>query len=247
MSLRVVSPYRPFAAESLEHQELGPFNWVGAIEMLQESVRRYCPKTEAVVITDVDTDLSVPALSFTTTERRLMLWILDVSLRYLESDAFDRDTVMVSPDMLVLGDLRPWFTADLGVLVRPEEKHQQTGRTVLNQVQWWSHAAKRSLVAFYRRALSIARTLPEDVIRWGADTEPIRQLIDPIEVGVGARSGLRVSQIHFASVMESLSRGNIDRLALGEPLVVTHAVLDFKYTRKHFMRAAFESLCGVAA
>jgi hypothetical protein len=245
--LRVVSPFRPFAAESVEHLDLGPFDWVAALEMLQWSVRRNCPNTEAVAITDVDTDLPVPALSFKTTERRLMLWILDVSLRYLESSAFDRDTVMVSPDMLVLGDLRPWFTADLGVLVRPEQKHRDSGRTVMNQVQWWSHQAKPALIAFYRQALAIARTLPENVITWGADTEPIRQLIEPIELGVCVRGGLSVSLIHFGSVMVSLSKANIDRLAMGEPILVGHTVLDFKYTRKQHMRAAFESLYGVAA
>jgi hypothetical protein len=131
--------------------------------------------------------------------------------------------------------------------VRPEEKHRTSGRTVLNQVQWWRHEAKAKLIAFYRQALAIGQTLPADVITWGADTEPIRQLIEPIEIGEWGRSGLTASLIHHAEVMESLSRVNINRLETGEQMRVGRPVLDFRYTRKHHMRAAFNSLFRVSA
>ena len=239
--MRIVSPYRPFAPESDEHQVLGPFDWVGALRMLSASADRSV-RCETFAITDVDTDLPVPAFHFVTHERRLMLWILEVSLRYLDSEHFDRDTVMVSPDMLVMGDLRPMFTADLGILVRLEEKHQASGRTILNQAQWWKVKAKRRLVTFYERALAIAKTLDEPLLTWGADTEPIRQLLEPLELGIGERAGLRVSMIDASDPMDSLSSVNINRLEHGLPLLVSRPLLDFRYTRKHHMRAVFESL-----
>lgn len=248
MNLRVVSPYRPFAPESVEHQTLGPFDWLGALEMLHASVARHTPDAEAVAITDVDTALPVPMLGFLTSERRLMLWILEVSLRYLESSAFDRDTVLISPDCLVLGDLRAVVPdADLGIVVRTESKHRGTGRVILNQVQFWRRAAQPALVAFYQQALRLARALPEDVIRWGADTEPLRQLLEPIEAGMAARQGLTVALMPWHEVLEPLTRENIDRLERGETMRVSKPVLDFRYTRKHHMRAAFESLFGVPA
>jgi hypothetical protein len=238
---QVVSPYRPFPAESDEHLALGPFDWEGALGMLRESATKSCG-VETYAITDVDTELPVPAFRFETEERRLMLWILEVSLRYLESPAFTRDTVMVSPDALILGDLAPWFTADLGVLVRPEQKHQQSGRAILNQVQWWRVKAKKRLAQFYREALALAKTLPEDVIKWGADTAPLQQLLSPMEVGLTERAGLSVDLIHASVPMESLSSVNINRLDCGLPLLVSRPVLDFRYTRKWHMRRAFDSL-----
>jgi hypothetical protein len=241
VSWQVVSPYRPFPAESDAHLVLGPFDWEGALEMLRESVGRSCG-VETYAITDVDTDLPVPAFRFETHERRLMLWILEVSLRYLESPAFDKDTVMVSPDILILGDLAPWFTADLGVLVRPEEKHQISGRAILNQVQWWRVKAKKRLAVFYRDALALATALPEDVIRWGADTAPLQQLLSPLEIGHWPRAGLAVNLIHASVPMESLSSVNINRLDQDLPLLVSRPILDFRYTRKRHMRRVFESL-----
>lgn len=241
--LQVVSPYRPFAPESDEHRELGPFDWVAALQMMGESVRRSC-RCPMFAITDVDTELPVLNFQFETTERRLMLWILDVSLRYLESPAFDRDTILISPDILVLRDLRPWLTADLGVIVRPEAKH--TDRPILNQVQWWRYSAKDRLVAFYREVLDLARTLPEASIRWGADTVPFERLLAPLEIGQRRYGHLDVALIHASHVIEPLSALNIKRLAWGRPLVVTRPVLDFRYTRKRYMARAYESIFAQA-
>jgi hypothetical protein len=246
MRMQVVSPFRPFPPESDEHKILGPFDWVGALEMLRASVRHNCD-CETYAITDVDTDLGVPAFQFQTVERRLMLWIVEVSLAFLDSDRFDRDTVMVSPDVLVLGDLSPWFTADLGVLVRLEPKHLDSGRTILNQTQWWRHGAKSRLVAFYRQALDIARTLPEPIRTWGADTEPLRQLLEPLNAGKAMRAGLKARMIPAGEVMDSLSSVNVRRLEEGLPLLVDRPLLDFRYTRKLHMRATFDSLFPVVS
>jgi hypothetical protein len=248
--IRVISPYRPFAPESDAHQSLGPFDWIGALEMCQASVKRNSPDTEAVAITDIDTRLPVPSLQFKTTERRLMLWILDVCLRYLESDAFDRDTVMVSPDCLVLKDLRPWFAekdAEMGIVIRTEPKHRESGRVILNQVQFWRRSSRQKIVAFYHEALKLAKTLPEDVIVWGADTEPLRQLLEPIDAGVWDRAGLRVDLIEWHQILEGLTTEHKRCLAWGSPIRVSRSILDFRATRKLWMRQAFDSLIGVPA
>lgn len=241
MTIQVVSPYRPFPAESVEHQALGAFDWEDALRMLADSVTQSC-SCPTYAITDVDTTLDVPSFKFRTRERRLMLWILEVSLKYLESAKFDRDTVMISPDMLVLGDIRPWFTSDLGILVRPDAKFQQSRHEILNQAQWWRRSAKRPLAAFYRRALAMARDLPEPLLTWGADTEPIRQLVEPLTPGVVERHGLSVALIDASQPMESLSGVNINRLQYGKPLRLDRPILDFRYTRKRHMRAVYDAL-----
>jgi hypothetical protein len=241
-NIKVVSPYRPFAWESPSHRKLGAFDWVGALEMMRESVRISCG-CKTFAITDVDTDLPGPTHQYVTTHRRLMIWILEVCLRYLESDDFDRDTVMVSPDMLVFRDLRPWFLADLGVLFRSGEKYAH--RPMLNGVQFWKHKAKDRLVAFYRKALAIAPTLPEDAQRWGADTEPIIQLLAPMELGLLSRHGLTVQCLEATHVMRSL---NIGEMQEGHrPIWPVHTVVDFKFwRRKQYMRAYYEATLGSA-
>ncbi len=241
--MKVVSPYRPFVPESTEHKLLGPFDWVDALRMLAISVdwSNHC---ETLAITDVDTDLGVPALQFVTTERRLMLWMLEVSLRYLESDHFDQDTVMICPDLLVYSDISTFFTgADLGLIIRPETKYAV--RPILNGVQFWAVAGKDRLVAFFRDALELAKTLHRKLIKWGADTEPLRQFVSPIEVGTVERHGLTVNMIGAKGVMESLSLMAIQMLQQERPLD-TRAVpfLDFRYLRKNHMASVFKATLG---
>ncbi len=238
--MRVVSPYRPFAPESQSHKLLRGFDWVDALRMLAISVAR-SNQCETLAITDVDTTLPVPALQFVTTERRLMLWMLEIALRYLESPAFDCDTVMVCPDTLVYGDLSPYFRGDLGLIVRSAEKYVK--RPVLNSVQWWSVAAKDRLVPFFQEALAIAKTLDEHAIQWGADTIPLARLIAPIEVGLVARHGLSVHLIEMAGVMHSLSKLAASRVTQGMGLP-SIPICDFKYLRKQHMRAVFQATLG---
>ncbi len=241
--LRVVSPYRPFAAESPAHQLLGPFDWVGALRMLQATVERQGYTFKA--ITDGATALPVPAINLPTTATRLMLWILDVSLRYLESDAFDRDTVMVSPDSLVMGNLRPFFGGDLTILVRSSRRFAK--RPILNSVQFWPAQSKAKLIAFYQQALAGAERLNENFLTWGADSEALRELIAPIQTGVHERAGIRVSMVEAGLVMDCLTTSTINRLARGERVSPIAPVVDFKYLRKQHMAAYFAHAMGAVA
>ncbi len=240
--MRVVSPYRPFTPESQAHKLLGPFDWVEALRMLAVSVTRsnHC---ETIAITDVDTDLPVPAFSYVTTERRLMLWMLEVSLRYLDSPQFDCDTVMVCPDTLIYGDLSPYFRGDLGLIVRSAPKYRE--RPVLNSCQWWRVDAKDRLVAFFTEALAIAKTLDKKAIQWGADTIPIAQLVAPIEVGLAERHGLQVLQIEQGTVLQSLSTLAIHRVMQGMTIPYPEIpICDFRYLRKLKMAAVFQATLG---
>ncbi len=238
--IRVVSPYRPFAPESQSHKLLRGFDWIEALRMLAISVARsnHC---ETLAITDVDTTLPVPALQFVTHERRLMLWMLEIALRYLESPSFDCDTVMVCPDTLIYGDLSPYFRGDLGLIVRSAEKY--TKRPVLNSVQFWSLAAKDRLVAFFQDALAIAKALDPSAIKWGADTIPLVQLVAPIEVGLHARHGLLVNQIEMAGVMHTISKLAVHRLGQGLSLPAI-PICDFKYKKKVYMASVFQATLG---
>lgn len=243
--LQVVSPYRPFTPVSQSHRLLGPFDWVDALRMMGQSVERACGcKTYA--ITDVDTSLPVPAFAFQTDERRLMLWILEVSLRFLESAHFDRDTVMLCPDALVFADLSVYFTgADLGLIIRPQPKYKK--RPLLNAAQFWAVAGRDRLIDLYAAALALGKTLPDNVIEWGADTVPFVKLLKPLEVGIHRRGPLTVNMIVANGVMESITGTVMKRLDLGLPLDGPMVpIVDFKYLRKQYQRAFFDATVGAA-
>lgn len=240
--LRVVSPYRPFEPESQAHQLLGPFDWVGALQMLRVSVTR-AMEVETVGITDVDTELPGPTFQYQTVERRLMLWILEVALAYLRSDDFDRDTIMLSPDLLVFGDLRRWMASGhFIVLMRMAyPKHP-----ILNAVQFWPVRRRKSLIAFYKEALAIGRTLSEEHLQWGGDTEPLRQLLQPLEAGLVMRNGKPLARlIESDELMQAFTSGMAAALEQRHvAMAPVRCILDFRYTRKQHMRAYFEATFG---
>ncbi len=206
--MRVVSAYRRQAPESGNHLRVSGFDWIGAMNMLRASVTRSCA-CETWALTDTETDFSAfdggaaRVLRFPSEERHLMLWILAVSLQYLRSSEFTEDTVFVSPDNLVIRDLRPRFAGDLSLLVRSGEKYKD--RPILNAVQWWPLASREKLCAFYEQALAVARTLPDACIRWGADSESLRQLVSPIVTGLQYRAGLRVNLVEAGTALWSIS------------------------------------------
>lgn len=240
--MKVVTPYRPFEPESAAHQRLGPFDWPAAVGMLRTSVQLACG-CECYTLTDLETPLAVPTHRYPLTESRLMLWLLAVCLDYLRSDAFDDDTVLISPDALVFADLRQWFRADLGVIVRVSPKFAQK-RPLLNGVQFWRLTARPRLVAFYEQALAIAHTLPDNLITWGADTEPLRRLLEPLIAGPMLRAGLTVYGIRRVDLFQSVDQIAAARLAHGETPHPSTAIVDFRYLRKHLMSAYFAATCG---
>jgi hypothetical protein len=164
-----------------------------------------------------------------------------VALSYLRSDDFDRDTIMLSPDLLVFGDLRPWMDRYFVVLMRSEyEKHP-----ILNGVQFWPVRLKRQLVAFYTSALEIGQTLDEGHLRWGGDTEPIRQLLEPLAPGLVMRNGKPIARLVEANdIMQAFTTVQAAALTRGEAQRPVRAVLDFRYLRKHSQRKYFELIFG---
>lgn len=242
--IRIVSPFRPFAPESAAHRKLGPFDWHQAYLWMAESARRH-HVCDVRILTDAKTWPDVQAFRYATAETRLMLWILDVSLAYLQSDDFDVDTVFVSPDTLIQRPLSGGFKADLGVIVRPG--YAYAARPILNAVQWWRVDAKAALIVFYERVLGLARSLPEPILRWGADSEPLRQLLAPIVCGYSRRAGVDVyahDQHHWMTSLPPRTMEAFDRDEV--PNLLQTPVVDFKGRRKHYMGRYAEALRAVA-
>ncbi len=242
-----VVPFRPCPPESLLHQDCADFDWLAALRMVCHSASLAC-RCQAVALTDVDTDLPVPMLRYETQHRRLMLWTLEVCLRYLESKDFDHDTIMLDVDQLVFQDLSPWFSkAALTVCVRPTAKHTDGGQPLLNGVQWWRAKQKMALIDFYREALRIAEQLPEAQKVWGADTEAVRQMLEPIEVGFQSRAGALVRMVDAREILEAFSTPHEAALLRGDPPFPRRPVLDFRWRRKAWMRPSYEATFAAGA
>jgi hypothetical protein len=197
-------------------------------------------------LTDVSTPLDVPALRYRTSSRRLMIWTIEVCLKYLRSHDFDRNTVMLDVDQLIFGHLRKWFKkgsgVDLGVLVRPHGKHLEPGgEPLLNGVQFWHRSGRTRLVAFYERVLATAQQLPAHRVEWGGDTDALRLLIEPIELGIVERHGLTVQMWPADHILESWSSMHTAMLESGDVPSVRHAVLDFRSLRKRYMAAMYQA------
>lgn len=243
--MRVVAPYQAFPVEAHpEAEAIVSFDWIDALRMLNHSVEQTC-SCSVDVLTDATTVVPLNAFRYRTTSQRLQLWLNEIRLAYLESEAFDQDTVLVSPDTLVMAGLGGVFERqiDLGILVRDHPKFAGQWKSILNSVQWWRYAARDQLVAFYRQVVTIGQGLEEGYQLWGGDTEALRLLLEPIAAGITIREGLRVEMMRAKLVFRSLETDQIAALASGRAMVrPTVPLFDFKYTRKQYMRAAFEQL-----
>ena len=241
--MKIVSPFRPFAPESPSHRLLADFDWHDALRMLSQSAV-LAGQPMVWQITDVDApEGPIPAYRYRTRHRRLMLWLLEVALCYLESEDFDQDTVWLSPDSLVLGDIRAGFVAEFGVVVRTAAKYVKAGRTVLNSAQWWAVSAKSRLIPFYRNALRLAEGLSDARLVWGADTDPLIDLLSPIVAGPSLRANLRIYGHEETTILRSLMRHQEIALDQGrDPGRLNTPILDFRYRRKAHMRAYFDAV-----
>lgn len=240
--MQIAAPFRCGLPESSLHKGLDGFDWMAALQMMAHSAHLTC-QCPVFAITDRASHLSIEAKRYDTVETRLMLWTIEVVQHFLASPDFDRDTVVVDVDQLFYRDLSPWFSkrVDLTVLVRPTVKHLHGGMPLLNGCMWLAHRSRSKLAAFYAEALRVAKALPEPLLRWGADTEAVCRLLEPIRLGVHERSGLTVHMVEAVTVLEAFSTEQKRWLAEGRLPWPSRAVLDFRWLRKQYMAAAYRA------
>lgn len=229
----IVSAYKPFQPENSLHQSLeGHFDWCEALKMLSHSAK-VKSNLPVFALTDMEAKIPIPCFRFETKEQQLMLWILEVSLQYLKSDHFSKDTWFISPDMLIMKDIRGLKTScDIGLLARD---HAEVKKHILNGVQFWPHHAKNKIVALYEEFYQRAQQLPPDIKQWGADTLPLIEFASPVEVkGLHVRRGLRVRFYNHDKLCKRISVNYITRDFM-------QPIADFTYKRKFHMKQFFEA------
>jgi hypothetical protein len=130
------------------------------------------------------------------------------------------------------------------VLVRTKyPKGDLLALPILNGVQFWPIAGKALLGQFFRRALEIARMMPEEAIVWGADTLALAELLKPLTAGVQDRVGLRVALMDSGQILAAFAETQIQWLKAGrfKRFMATYAVLDFRGNRKPYMQPVYEA------
>lgn len=230
--MRIVSPYKPYPPEQLDRHHLpekvGAFDWIEALQMLGVTAARF--GYEVLALTD--TALPVPHLVLPTQHSSLMTWIMEVSLMYLESEHFDRDTLFLSPDSLINAPLPELGNADLGICARHAPKYKD--KPILNSIQFWPVSSKAKLAGFYHECLGIAAELDG---KWGADTIPLTRLLSPIEPGIVPRQDIRVHFFSHHKIMKTITGGDILALDSNKcPVQTDVPIIDFKSTKKRYMR-----------
>lgn len=236
--LKIVSPYRCITPYMPFHVELDSGWWVEALRMLRVSGQKRAG-VETFALT-CDTNLPVPHYCYPTEEPLLMLWILEVSLAYMESEQFDQDTVFITPDALVIKSLDGLFSPKFDIAITRKPSPKFIAHPLMNGLQFWPIASREKLIAFQRTALAMARTLDDEEKRWGADTTPLVRLLGPIEEGLYERSGMRVRIFPSLQVLRTIGSTELRQLEQGLIPEPRSVVMDFKTDRKQYMRPYFE-------
>lgn len=234
--MRIVSPYKPMTTPDKHHtpERVGAFDWIDALRMLAATAARF----DYEVIALTDTMLAVPHISLPTKHSALMTWIIEVSLLYLESDHFDRDSVFLSPDSLINAPLPDLGNSDLGICARHAPKYKD--KPILNCVQLWPVASKEKLIRFYRDCLEISEGIGG---KWGGDTLPLTQLLSPVIQGDAQRHGLTVRFFSHHSLLHTINGTDILALDSGKtPLHTAAPIIDFKSTKKRYMRNYYRAI-----
>jgi hypothetical protein len=83
---------------------------------------------------------------------------------------------------------------------------------------------------------------------WGADSEPFKQLLDPVVGGCGPRAcGLVANLVDHRHVLHAFTGRMLTALEHGEPIEPPQAVVDFRYRRKLHLQAYFNATLGPEA
>ena len=237
--MKIVAPYRPMVSYTSLHIECARhgFDWIESLKMLRASgLARAGIETYAIS----DVELPVPHYRYPSKEQSLMIWMLEVSLSYLESEDFDQDTVLLGADSIVLKPFDMFGGFDIAITSRLPKFF---ANPLMNGWQLWPIASKVGLIRLFRMALDIAHGLPDEEKAWGADTKPLIMLLGPIKPGDFIRSGMRV-RIFPPPMLMTLTISLMNKMRVGKKVAAGATTVDFKALAKLHMREYYEREFG---
>jgi hypothetical protein len=149
----------------------GDDQYLSLIEKALASAKRF--DYETVLVGNIEAgDLKLPVKE--EADGHLMNWILAAQLAYIESPLFSCNTVIFSPDALILRPLASVFLNDFDVAVTTRSNRRWP---INNGVIFLKHTRKHAIAQCWRRALEICRAYPEDIQKWYGDQQALHEMI----------------------------------------------------------------------
>lgn len=216
----------------ITYQQRKDHTYLDLIGMAFASAKRFDYSTVLIGNTFMHGDYKMEFLP--DQEPHLMNWILAAQLAYIESPLFDQDSVIFSPDALVLKRLEPVFDLAFDVAFTDRKNPRWP---INNGVIYLKPEKRAELAAMWRKCLEICKSYPVETQDWYGDQQSLN---DALQAGVHTELGLQVEllpcEVYNASPMKP---GQAPTKRLLQDAYVAH----FKGKRKDAMKDYWRGLC----
>lgn len=166
----------------------------------------------------------------------LMLWILEAQKAYLESDAFDCNSIFFSPDALIIKPIHDKFTGfDLGVTLNEQQKDIVA---LNNGVIFISPKNKDKLIKLWEDAIEIYRNYRPELQEWGGDQKALH---DALKAADWKPYDLEVAKLPCADFNAPVSKSDP---ILDRNIIAQAHIIHFKGPRKSKMAQMWKELKG---
>lgn len=165
-------------------------------------------------------------------EEYLMNWILAAQLQFIESDFFNQDSVLFSPDALIVRPLEQIFEQDfdIGFTVRDNPRWP-----INNGVIFLKPQNKEKIADYWKFAISVCKSYPVETQKWYGDQQSVHEVYAQ---GSHEQIGLNVKLLPCAKYNASPRLGPVDHELLKYAYIV-----HFKGKRKPLMKEYWGAIC----
>lgn len=214
----------------ITYQDRSDAKYLSLIDMAFQSAKRF--GYETVLVGDIDAGdvkIKFPAGK----EHHLMNWILAAQLEYIKSPLFDQDTVIFSPDALVIKPLDSIFKMgfDMAFTVRENSRWP-----INNGVIYLRPKLKQKIAAFWKDAIKVCKEYPKETQDWYGDQQSLH---DVWSQGNHLRLGLNVMTLP-CELYNASPRHTED---LDTNIIETAYIVHLKGQRKHLMQQYLDLIC----
>lgn len=164
----------------------------------------------------------------------LMLWILETQKAYLESDAFNCNSVFFSPDALIIKPIHDKFTGfDLGVTLNEQQPNEYA---LNNGVIFIAPKNKDKLIKLWEDAIKICKNYRAELQEWGGDQKALH---DALKAANWCPYDLKVARLNCKDFNSPVSKSDpiVDRNIMAQAHII-----HFKGPRKHKMKTIWKEI-----
>ena len=208
----------------ITYADLGNSDYVPLIDMAFASARKFGYKT--VLVTDAG-----------ATKETLMPWILAAQKKFIDSDDFDGNSVLFSPDCLINRPLEPVFDFDFDLGVTSGFNPDYP---INNGVIYLKHQCKEKLSKLWGEMVARCLTYSPELQRWYGDQKAMHEIIREAN---DKPYGLNVKRL-IASKYNASFNSDPKYHESNNLMAQSAYVLHFKGKRKAQMAEWWEKLCS---